>query len=540
MTALSRLMARPPARTTRRAALILLVLTVGVLLAPAPARADEFIDRVNAAFARIPDAKRSDLVILPLLAKMTDPPAQVGTPMQSMLLNSQRAAWPAAAEWAQAEPQKALIKALSDVTNEEDYRVAMVFAQGYGVDAVADHPELIKAKLYTELGDPPTLTGAEHGYLPAFGKLQLLANVEATRLADSGDPGAALEVLFDWLYFSRQIADRPFLKEKAWAINSIKLTLQRIRDICYEDSRAQKHALTAKIMHDLTVRLFDDKKGYLGLDRIRLPEGDFEGAQQLLTRVMVAKGGTNAEAFGLVLARIGASERPLRLLSESAYWDQIRPSHAGWYESMDMLVGKDGNGGIIADWRNRWDLSPFDPVVKKSSDYQRHVAGGPKFAVLRMSLGGVEALFPMRLAARAEAAGARMSLAVYGFTLQNGGFPPSLTSVRPYFVDAIDKDPYSGAKRAIEYFVPVRDTPKGDRGEVVPYEIHVYPGAPYPNFAVKVRDDVFVVYSVGPDDNRVMSKDATQDDPKLEGDYLFWPPVVSLLRKHLLQNHLLK
>jgi hypothetical protein len=88
--------------------------------------------------------------------------------------------------------------------------------------------------------------------------------------------------------------------------------------------------------------------------------------------------------------------------------------------------------------------------------------------------------------------------------------------------------------------VPVRDTPKGDRGEIIPYEIHVYPGAPYPNFSVKFRDEVFILYSAGPDESRSMVKDATQDDPKLEGDYLLWPPVPSLLRKHLIQKNLLK
>jgi hypothetical protein len=415
----------------------------------------------------------------------------------------------------------------------------MVFAQGYGVEAVADHPELISANLYTELGDPPLLAGAKHGYLPALDKLQMLAHVEATRLASGGDPGAALEEMFDWLYFSRQIADRPFLKEKKWGMQSMKLALSRIRDICYEDSRATTHALSAQKVHDLDIRL-DEQKGYLGIDRIKLPDGNFESAQQLIARVMNAKAGPNPDAFGLVLARIGASDRPLRLLSESAYWDQIRATHAGWYETMDMLVGKDGKGGVVADWKNRWNLSPFDVVVKKSSDYQKHIAGGGKFAVLRMAFAAVEDLFALRQSLRAEAAGTRMGMAVYGFFLEHSSFPPSLTSVRPFYVETIDKDPYSGAGRTIEYFVPVRDTPKGERGEIIPYEVHVYPGAGYPNFGVKLRDDVFVLYSAGPDEARSMCKDATQDDTKLEGDYLLWPPVPSLLRKHLIQNHLLK
>ena len=49
-------------------------------------------------------------------------------------------------------------------------------------------PEMVMAKMYSELGDPPLLLGAEFLYLPKVEQLFSLLQIEATRLQSTGDP----------------------------------------------------------------------------------------------------------------------------------------------------------------------------------------------------------------------------------------------------------------------------------------------------------------------------------------------------------------
>ena len=498
------------------------------------ASADTFVQRVNAAFNRIPEDKRSDLILLPVLADLEAPPAEIDELAKAVMLLPTSGAWEAAVQWAQGGPQTAVLKALSRVTGDEDYHVAMVFAQGYGVEAVADHPDLIAADMFTELGDPPMLANAKFGYLEKMRHMEILANVEASRLMNEGEFVKAIDTLFDILYFSRQLADRPMLPEKRQGMEAIGRTLERIRDVVYQDQRAADHNLSYRDLRRYVERL-EENKGYLGINRIRLPSGTFEAAEQVLTRVLQEKGSTNDIAFAPVMARVASQGRPLRLLSEAAYWEAVRSQHEGWYASLDMLVGRDRNGGLVYDWQKRWSLSPHDSYVKLASDYKRHVADGPSFAVLRAVLGGVEDLFPLKTSLRAEVTGTRMSLAVYGYAREhNASFPPAITAIRPAYVPEVDDDPYSSARRPLGYFVPIRDNiPRQDpRKDPMPWLVHCYPEKPYKSFLIPLRDDTFVMFSVGPDDTSVNAKDATQADADLEGDYLLWPPMLSLIRQN--------
>lgn len=528
-----------------RRALPLLTLLLGALAVPVTARADEFVNRVNAAFAKIPPEKRSDLILLPPMAKMEPPPAEIDTVDKAVLLLPSSAGWDAAVAWCQGEPQKAVLAALSQITAEEDFHVAMVFAQGYGVEAVADKPELISANLFTELGDPPTLANAQFGYLEKMRQVKILAYMEASRLMKEGNFVGAIDVMFDVLYFARQLADRPMLPEKLIGMKNIGEALERIRDVVYQDLRAETHKLDYKVLRSYVERL-DAEKGYIGIDRITLPMGTLDAAEQVLTRVLIEKKGVNDATFVPVLSRVAAGNRPLRLFSEAAYWESIRPLHEGWYASMDMLVGKDynaRNGGLRYDWQKRWELNPHDSYVKLPSDYKRYVANGPRFAALRAVLADMEQLYPIKTALRTEVVGTRMSLAVYGYAREhNSSFPPGLSSIRPAFVQAIDFDPYATSKRLIGYFVPIRDNiPKQDpRKDPIPWSIRCFPGKPYKSFSIPLREDTFVLFSVGPDDASTNAKDATQWDTNAEGDYLLWPPMISLIRQHLIDSGELK
>src|SRR5215475_3717536 len=107
-----------------------LALGLAVILAAAPqSRADEFTDKANALYATIRSAKRSDTVLLPLLAKMEEPPAAAATAEQAMLLPPGSSAWDGADKWAQGAPQRAVIDALITLTKEERPDEAMAFGQ---------------------------------------------------------------------------------------------------------------------------------------------------------------------------------------------------------------------------------------------------------------------------------------------------------------------------------------------------------------------------------------------------------------------------
>lgn len=504
---------------------------VAPLAAPAPAaaQAQDFLAQANAFYANIPQSQRSDLVVLPAIANLTDPPAQVARATDAVLYHSGAPGWDAVAAWATAQPQADAIKALADATRDEGPTTHMVFAQPYGVEGVPFN--LVGADLYTELGDPPTLAAAEFRYLDGLVKLQSLAHVEANRLRAEGKPAEALEVMLDWVFFARQIADRETASEMVWGMRALVLGLEHMRDIAYQDFQAQTRALTPAAITDI-IRRLDDKRGPLGLGRMLLPRADRIAVDQLLHRVYDQSTRKTNDQYGSTMARVTSRERPLRLFSEAARWDVVRSQAAGWYEVQDALRN------VAADFQKRWDLPPRDPVLAIQSDYERVVKGKPAYAAIDMRYASYPELFKLRDRLRAEAAGTRMSLAMYGFYLQYNQYPRDLSATRPAFVQTVDKDPYANGPD-VAFFVPIRDQPKGPRGETQPHEIRVFPGGRYPNFSVSLRDDQFVLYSVGPDETRGWARDATQASEEYrEGDLLFWPPAVSLLRQHLIQvNH---
>jgi hypothetical protein len=513
-----------------------------VALASGPVHADDFVDQVNDAYVGVSDSNRSDLVILPLFIDFQAPPVFLRTPMEAALLPAGSANWQAAADWAAAEPQQALIKAIAQVTKNDDFRTAMQFAQPYGIEGVAGKMDLISAGLYTELGDPPTLAAAKHGYMPAMRNLELLAHVEATRLAAEGDVAGAVKHMINWALFTRQFADRQFLEEKKWAMSALRLALARTRDLAYSDFKSDQPGLQADVVLDCLKRI--EQGGYLALDRLSLPQGNFIGAEQLVRRVIdePSEGGRpDPTEFALTMSTIAAAEHPLRLFAEAAFWRTAAGTHAGWHESLDMA------DRVPADWERRWLLRPGDPVLTTETDYERMVLKGGQYSVLVYALAGVQDLFLIRRELSVEIPGTRIALALYGYQRSFNAFAPAVTSVRPRFLPTIERDPFSRSGDYFQYFVPIKDTPQGPRGEIRPWDVEVFPPEPYEAFVVpftEIQDNVdnarwsdFILYSVGPDDRRGRCGYVTQADPSYrEGDYIVWPPLLSLLRQRLLDS----
>jgi hypothetical protein len=517
----------------------LLAIVAGGMLAT-PARADEFTDRVNKLVLDpdhpISEKVRSDLVVLPVFKAMDRAPAVLRTQDRAALLGSKGPGWAECAEWAQKPNQKAVLEALDKVTKEEDRLKAFAFAQPYGVDGVS--VDFITKDIYTDLGDPPLVGAAKQRYMPSLENAGILCHVEASRLAAAGDSAGAGKVLIDWLFFCRQMADRPMLREKKWAMESMLTALERVRDIVYTDLIAEKHTLDASSLRKMNDRL-NERKGFLQLDKIRMPEGDFIGREQLVKLIMGTDGQPNESTFSLYMARASATERPLKLFSAAAYWETARPGHAGERETLKMLKG------LHDDWAKRWELPPFDRYVNTATDYRKYVQTTTKYAALNEAFNDVDSLFATRQQLRAELGGTRMCIGAYAFFVRHKSLPLSLAACRPEFLDVVDRDPYSSGKGAgkitdLLYYVPMRDTPKDSLGNPKPFTINLYPPAPNPEFKQDLNDKVFVIYSVGPDDSSDRAAYATQTRTGVKGDYLLFPPTVSLFRQRLAEKGELK
>lgn len=519
--------------------LILSIIGAAMLALVPPARADEFIDRVNALFADVRDDRRSDPIILGALAEMEPPPAAVADPADAALLPATAAAWDEAAAWAQGAPQAAMIEALGEAVAEVNGR-RMVFAQPYGLAELGGSAEqiaMIQAGLYTDLGDPPLLSAARHLYLPRFDDIASLVHVEATRRLDAGEPERALELLTQWILFARQIADREFAAEKAWAGDAMIAALQRMRDVVYTDFRSDQ-LLSASQLETVIDEILD-ARGKLATDRILLPRADFIGAEQLIATVMTPRGRVRPEVFASTMARLASTERPLRLFAEAARWDQLAESHVDWFATNDALTALRG------DYEFRWPREIDDPRVAQPYVVERYGAS-PIFkdavAVITHSVPDMRDLFMRRLILRLELVGTTNALGLVGFHADNKAYPLDLSAIRPRFVTELEGDPFApaaigGRRPPLNFFVPVRDTAGrfSSRQTVPPHEISILvPDAP--NVAVSLREDQFVLYSVGPDGAKQWADEVqnTADAPPGR-DYLLWPPVMSIVRDALVE-----
>ncbi|MCW5767768.1 MAG: hypothetical protein KIT19_03725 [Phycisphaeraceae bacterium] len=503
------------------------------LAAPVVALADDFVNRVNQPFRAIRTELRSDSVLLPVIARMAAPPVGVDRLDRARIIPAGSQSWAAAETWAQGDSQQAVLRAIHQVTQEPDYRIAFGFGQPYGAQGVP--ASQIRDRLYTDLGDPPLLSAARHHYLPAFERVACLVNVEATRLAAAGDPNAAIDLLIDWVFFCRQIADREFAVEVIWAMQEMSRSFERVRDVAYVDSLASSPTLSADRMKAVIDRL--EERGFLGIERIALPLADTIGAEQVIARVYVERAGINKATFGSTLARLGSSDRPLRLFGEAAKWDVIADRQKTWFDIRDTLTK------ITNDWTSRWMLDAFDPRMTQAFEYRSLDASS---SVIQATVPDLSEIFALRQVLRTEAVATRHALAVYCAKVSGGQWPPTLAAVRPIWIQQLEIDPFNprrerGARPPLEYFVPIRDTRSqfGDREVPRPHDISIVTSGQ--NFSRQIDDSQFILYSVGGNGGKDWARRVQNTaDNIANADYLAWPPILSLQRQHMADSGQLK
>lgn len=502
-----------------------------------PALGDDYVREVNALYADVRPDRRSDTLVLPALAKLEPPPASLNSLETAMLMPAGGAGWAEALAWAQAPAQRAVLEAVGGAVSATDWRQAKAFAQPYGIDGVP--LELIRAGMYTELGDPPLLADARVKFLPALDRAALLFNVEATRLASEGTPAEAIRVMSEWVLLARQMADRQLFREARWGFEQIGRGLERVRDIAFTDMRGPRK-LTPEDLAKAIARL-DEESGPLTLDRARFPQGNRIGAEQVAATLYPnPRGGVDERLFAPTLARLGATEHPLRLFSETARLGALAPLQA------DKILVDAELPKVFDDWANRWNVDWWD--ARMSQPFYGAVSLNPtRFAALGATAPPMGELFELRQVARTEAVGTRQALAVLAFHLANRTWPPTVESTRPRFIKTAEADPLNPNRRAgqmppMQYFVPngVNARPLGPREEPRPHRAEVIAGSGL-NFAAQIPGDNFVMYSVGTDGARNWADRVQNTIRRTEGaDYLLWPPVLSLRREHLIQTGALK
>lgn len=526
----------PPRASLVRVAVLLALLVVTGLASLA--RADEFVDRVNALYADVRADRRSDPIILAALADLVETPAFLKSQRDAALYPSGGPAWGQAESWATASSQVALLEVLDSITKEQDPRRMLVFAQPYGLAELGSDSaqiEFIQAGLYTDLGDPPLLAAAQHLYLKQFDHLARLVHVEATRRLAEGDPAGSLDVLADLIQFGRQILDREFHAEKMWAVTTMSLASERMRDVAYNDMRSGGKLTPAQLTESIE-RLVDER-GPISIGRIRLPKGDFIAAEQLIATVMERRGSIRTELFASTMARLESTERPLRLFGEAARWRDAAQSHVNWTGANQMLEALRG------DFEFRWTLSPFDPLMAQAFTIESVLENSfarDRLAVVSRSIPDMRELFAQRQILRTEILGTQNALGLAAFHAQNQRYPLDLSGIRPQYIKDVGIDPFNpsvaeGRQPPLVFFVPVRDTADrfANQPNTPPHVISILvPDAP--NVSISLRADQFVLFSVGADGSGQWADEAQNTYNAPPGrDYLIWPPVMSVVRDTL-------
>lgn len=405
--------------------------------------------------------KDASAELFPKLAAMTPPPEQGMSERQATLMTPKSKDWKAWADWAAAEPQQAALAALQVITDpKERYVIGLPYGEA-GVD-----PDWISAGLYVDLGRPPLVARAPKGmkYLDRLAQLVVLSTVEAARQAEAGNGKAAVQVIVNWLRLARMVADREFQPEKQAGMMQIIAATERLRDIAYQYPDLLTEADTKLAVDELDQRA-------LAPDRIRFPDGERLALLELLSLTMQERGGPDGAKFAATMGRLTAEGRSFNAFSQAAFWSELEPMHAGWFDTRDEIVK------VFGDWQQRWDLNNiYDAIMREPTDFSK--MDPRKFAMIENIVEGMQDLFDLRVRMRVAITGTRTAMGVVGFRARFKQWPPNLPAVQPQFVGSLDYDPWSfdqklGTFQILRYFVPIRDAVVGPRETPGPHKMQV-------------------------------------------------------------------
>lgn len=487
-----------------------------------------WIEKANALYDDIVPERWSHTVLLPALIGLEPPPLGVETVDKAQMVFAGSKVWSTAEAWVEKPSSRAVIDALDEATKGDAYDTAMAFALPYGVDGL--DLELIRGEMYTDLGDPPLLSGARHLYMKKFDDLRCLVHVEATRRLAAGEVAESLDLLVDLVQFGYQMADREMLEESVWGYRTAADALARLRDIAYQDYQGDRAVDLDGLKK--VIDLLHPLDGPIRLDRLNFPRANRLAAEQLIEVLYKERGGVDENRFVPTMVRLATSDRPLRRFSAANRFESNRTTQKDWFDIDDVLKG------VFQSWEKKWELDRFDPLLQLPFAWDSEIASDDTLVVTVGTGGDMGILFDLRTLVDLERVGTRQSLGLLGRFYRVGSFATRIDGIRPRWVDRLEDDPLNTARAGgrqppMRYFRPVTDDYVSDeREEKEPHTMQLFPGDGT-NFEITLYDDQFLVYSTGEngtDDNGTrMSVDPTT----LIGDYLIWPPMLGLHREHL-------
>jgi len=412
------------------------------------------VEAINAPYRGVPDERRAELALLPAVAGMDAPPDGVAGLHDAVLLTPDLPGWSDADAWAGADPQRSALEAFMAVTERD---AQFQFALLYGSEHIG--PEIRETELYPLLTEGRLLANAELRHLDGLERLLALVAVEAERLASAGDTDGALDRFVRAVRLARMLADRAFFREKAWGVERMMSLMEAMRDILYR----YPDGATAEHLLEIVSRTSDEN---LLIDRILLAEADRLAALQLIRETFERFGQPDPGKFGPAMALVAEVEQPLARFGEASWWQRVGESHAGYYDTIDAI------NASFNDWTLRWSLSPWDPILDGPTDYDQ-LDPARHAAVLAVAPDYSE-LFLLRRLLRVEQQGTRTAFAVMAYKLSTGVYPSPLFAVRPRYIRSLPMDPFDPREvDPFQYFVPIRDQPRGEREAPTPHTVRV-------------------------------------------------------------------
>lgn len=441
-----------------------LALVVPAIVAAVPSRAfaqadplsdlGDPVETVNAPYRSVPESQRAELVLLPAISAMAEAPGGMESLRDAVFLTPAMGAWAEADAWAAGDAQRAALDAFRDVTERETrYRFAVLYGAG-NVD-----PEIRETGAFPRLTDDRLLAGADMRHLRALDRLFVLVAVEAERLAAGGDTDGAIDLFVRGVRLSRMIADRAFFAEKHWGMERMAGHMEAMRDILFR----YPDGATPEALLEIVSRTSDEN---LLVGRILLPEADRLAALQMVRDSFNRFGQPKPTEFGPLMAVISEVERPLARFGEASWWARVGESHAGYYDSIDAI------NKSFADWTLRWTLRPDDPVFDSPTFYETLDPG--RYAAVRAIVPDYDELFFGREMLRVAQQGTRTAFAVMAYKNAQGVYPKPLFAIRPRYIQSLPLDPFDPRQiDPFQYFVPIRDQPRGEREAPKPHTVQV-------------------------------------------------------------------
>jgi len=515
------------------AACVLLTLSV-------PVRAQQgYLSRLNESYEDIfpgedgEPGQRTDMALLPVVARMDPLPPGLDTDQDAALAHPMLTpeVWDAARAWAEAPAQREVLDAILELGDPERV-LRMGWGQPYGIESL-EQIDLVSAGLYSEV--PDSLLGATNmRYLDGLDAVHRLVHVEASRRLLEGDAIGSMEVLHAWLLIVNQLIEREFAHEKRWAMERMIDLFERLRDIGYQDFKGDRtlgdRASLIRLVELLEPLRSRRDGGALRLERVAPPLANSLSARQL-AEVLLDADGADEDRFARTVGRMMSEGNPLRMFSELPRARLVASIQFGEPIARRLI------DGMIADLELRWNSAPFDPIWQTRSNVERMQDTLGFGLVAAFSLLDVVDLFDLRRRVELERIGTRHSLALLGHSLDHM-IPPNAFVAAPRWIDEVENDPYNPLSAEREATAPLEYIYLGNIGRASAQQrVHTVAVIPEnaPRFERRFDRRDFLLYSVGTDgaDDGGEEIQNTEADV-IDADYLVWPPVISLLRQHLI------